>query len=197
MTDLFLEPDDATPLRPEERADLVQTWITHRRELNEAEAAGIAAAAAAARRRRPTLATLLSDDYVRALHRRMFREVWRWAGRYRLTERNIGIEAHRIPVEVATLLGDCRYWIDHATYATDEIALRLHHRLVHVHPFPNGNGRHARLMADLLVTRLGGSTFSWGGGQLADTGTLRSNYIAALRSADGHDIAPLLRFART
>jgi Fic-DOC domain mobile mystery protein B len=94
------------------------------------------------------------------------------------------------------LLDDVRYWAAHATYPADEIAVRLHHRIVQVHPFPNGNGRHARLLADLLVERLGERPFSWGGGDLADVGTLRQRYIAALRAADAHEIAPLLRFSR-
>ena len=196
MTDLYLEPSDATPLRPEERADLVQTWITHRHDLNAAEAAGIARAASWGRRRRRPAEALLTEEFVLQLHRRMLGAVWRWAGRYRQTERNIGIEAHRIPVEIAAVLDDGRYWVAHATYPADEIAVRLHHRLVQLHPFPNGNGRHARLLADLLVERLGGQAFSWGGGSLADAGTLRQRYIAALRAADGHDIAPLLAFAR-
>lgn len=197
MTDLFDEPDDSTPLDPDEREGLLQSWITHRRDLNEAEQANIVAAAAWARRRRNRSASdLLSVEFARLLHERMFGDVWRWAGTYRKTERNIGIVAHRIEAEMPVLFDDLRYWVDHATFPRDEIAVRLHHRLVAVHPFPNGNGRHARLLADLLVERLGGEAFSWGGASLSDRGVLRSRYIAALRAADGHDLAPLLAFAR-
>ncbi len=196
MTDLFLEPEDATPLRPGERADLLQTWITHRRDLNVAEAANIASAARWVRRRRREPTDVLAEPFVRTLHKRMFDEVWRWAGQYRLSERNIGIEAHRIPQEVASLLDDGRFWVANETFPRDEIAIRLHHRLVQVHPFPNGNGRHARLLVDILVESLGGSAFSWGGGGLADAGAVRMRYITALRAADAHDIDPLLRFAR-
>ena len=120
----------------------------------------------------------------------------KWAGTYRLTGRNIGIEAYRIPEELVAMLGDVRYWGEHKTFPPDEIAIRLHHRLVAIHPFPNGNGRHARLIADLLIERLGSQPFSWGGGKLADAGELRAKYIAALQAADNHNVEPLLAFAR-
>lgn len=197
MTDLFQEPEDATPLAPDERDGLRQTWITLRRDLNAAEQANIAQAAAWARRRRATVANLLTETFAKALHKRMLGEVWRWAGTYRRSARNVGIEAHRISADMPMMLDDVKYWIDKATYPPDEIAVRLHHRLVYIHPFPNGNGRHARLMADLLVERLGGKAFSWGGGTLADVGALRARYIAALRAADDHDPGPLIAFARS
>jgi Fic-DOC domain mobile mystery protein B len=197
MTDLFQEPEDATPLEPQERDGLLQTWITHRRDLNEAEEENIVEGAAWARgRRRLPLERMLSEDFMRTLHKRMFGDVWQWAGTFRSTERNIGIQAYRIGTELASLLSDIRYWIDHKTFPPDEIAIRFHHRLVAIHPFPNGNGRHARLAADLLIERLGGAPFSWGGGSLANVGDLRARYVAALRAADSHDIAPLLEFAR-
>ena len=198
MTGLFQEPGDATPLEPEERAALRQSWITHRRDLNEAEQENIVKGAAWARRSRSRKPDgLLTVAFAQSLHKRMFGEVWKWAGAYRQTAKNIGIEAHRVPAEMPMLFDDIRYWLENATYPPDEIAVRLHHRLAAIHPFPNGNGRHARLMADLLVERLGGKAFTWGGGSLADIGELRARYIAALRAADDHDIAPLLTFARS
>jgi len=198
MTDLFQEPADATPLEPNEREGLLQTWITHRRDLNEAEQENIVKGAAWARgRRRVPLERILTEDFMRTLHRRMFGEVWGWAGTFRMTERNIGVRAYLIGIELASLLSDVAYWIEHQTFPADEIAIRFHHRLVAVHPFPNGNGRHARLAADLLIERLGGERFSWGGGTLADVGELRTRYVTTLRAADVHDIAPLLVFART
>lgn len=197
MTDLFQEPEDATPLEPGERDGLLQSWITHRKDLNEAEQENIVAGAAWARgRRRLPIDRMLADDFVRMLHKRMFGEVWEWAGTFRSTERNIGIHAYRIAVELTNLLGDVRYWVEHATFPPDEIAVRFHHRLVAIHPFPNGNGRHARLAADLLVEKFGREPFSWGGGSLANVEELRARYVSALRSADNHDIAPLLAFAR-
>lgn len=198
MTDLFKEPDDATPLEPQEREGLLQSWITYRRDLNEAEQENIVQGAAWARgRRRISIDSLLTDDFMRTLHKRMFGDVWRWAGTYRTTERNIGVAAYRIPLELINLLDDVRYWVDHQAYPREEIAIRFHHRLVAIHPFRNGNGRHARQAADLLVGRLGGEPFSWGGGSLADVGELRARYVAALRAADNHDIGPLLEFARS
>lgn len=196
VTSLFREPDDATPLAPEERDGLRQTWITHRRDLNEAEEENILKGAAWTRRRRFSFDRILTDDFTRELHRRMFGDVWRWAGAYRTTGRNIGIESYRIGIEIANLIGDTQYWIKHKIYPPDEIAIRVHHRLVAIHPFPNGNGRHARQFADLLLADLGGKPLSWGGGNLKDAGELRARYIAALRSADAHDIGPLLEFAR-
>ena len=198
MTDLFNEPDDATPLMPSERDGLKQSWITTRNDLNEAEQENILKGAASARRARSRKPLdLLRDDFSLILHKRMFGDVWTWAGTYRRTKRNIGIDPMRIAAEVPMLFDDLRFWVDHQTFPADEIAVRLHHRLVAVHQFPNGNGRHARLMADLLIERLGGKSFSWGGGSLADVGQLRAAYVKALRIADDHDIRPLLAFARS
>lgn len=198
MTDLFQEPDDATPLAPGEREGLLQSWITHRADLNEAERENIVEGVTwARRRRRRTVDGMLNDGFVRELHKRMFGDVWNWAGSYRQTERNIGVDAFRIPNELGNLFGDVRYWVEHKTFSPDEIAIRLHHRLVAIHPFANGNGRHARLMADLLIELFGGTPFSWGGGSLADTGELRARYVAALQAADDHDIGRLLEFARS
>lgn len=197
MTDLFQEPDDATPLDPDERLGLKQTWITSRRDLNEAEQENIVKGAVWARSRRQRNAEILSDPFLKTLHKRMFADVWDWAGVYRLTARNIGVEPYRIPNDVIMMLDDVRYRVAHKTYPPDDLAVRLHHQLVAIHPFPNGNGRHARMMADLLIERLGGEPFSWGGGTLHDVGELRAAYITALRAADDHDIELLLEFARS
>ncbi len=197
MIDIFQEPDGATPLAPEERDGLLQSWITDRSDLNEAEQENIVEGAAWARRRRIKAPDLTTENFAKSLHKRMFGDVWKWAGSYRLTERNLGIEAYRIPVEMPAMLDDVRYWVDHATYPTEETALRLHHRLTVIHPFPNGNGRHARLMADLLIERLGGQVFTWGSGILTDVGALRARYVSALKAADHHDIGLLLAFARS
>ncbi len=195
LNDLFDEPADATPLKPEERDGLLQTWITYRRDLNEAEQTNIAAGAAWAWRVRRR--NLLTEEFLRQLHKRLFGDVWAWAGGFRRTEQNIGIEPTRIPVELRTAFDDARYWIDHETFPLDEIAVRLHHRLVAIHPFPNGNGRTTRLMADLVAVRLGREAFTWGRQNLTDLSETRTRYIAALRAADNHDIEPLLEFARS
>ena len=131
----------------------------------------------------------------------MFGQVWDWAGHYRTTERNIGIAPYRIGTETAQLFDDAAFWVANETYEPDELALRLHHRLVFVHPFPNGNGRHARMMADLIIRRLGAPPFSWGSnrddGVIHDIGELRKRYVSALRAADGNDYEPLIAFARS
>ena len=136
---------------------------------------------------------------MRTLHKQMFGEVWKWAGTYRQREVSIAIALapHRIPAEMPAMLDDARYWVDHVTYPRDEIAVRLHHRLTQIHAFPDGNGRHARLMADLLIERLGGDAFTWGSGRLADVGTLRTQYVRALQTADNHNLAPLMNFVRS
>ena len=194
MNDLFEQPDDATPLTPEEMRELMPAHIAYRRELNEAEQENIARAQdwALNRRRDP-----LSEKFVKELHRRMFGDVWRWAGKFRMSERNLGMAFHETPVALRQLLDDTRAWIEYRTYPPDEIAVRFHHRLVVIHSFPNGNGRHARLMADLLVMRLGAERLSWGSANLQGAGEVRQRYIAALQAADDHDIGPLLAFARS
>jgi Fic-DOC domain mobile mystery protein B len=197
VTDLFEEPEDATPLAPQERDALLQSWITNRDDLNEAEQENIVKGVAWAGRRRGKAVDILTEDFAKLLYKQMFGEVWEWAGSYRQTESNIGIEAYRIPMEMPAMFDDVRYWVEHETYPPDEIAVRLHHRLTAIHPWPNGNGRHARLMADLVIQRLGGDVFAWGGGTLSDVGELRKRYVAALKSADNHDISPLLEFVRS
>jgi Fic-DOC domain mobile mystery protein B len=196
MSDLFHAPDDATPLDPGQRDGLLQSWITDRRDLNAAEQDNIVKGAAWARRRRGAAAAMLTDGFVRTLHKQMFGEVWKWGGAYRQNELNIGIAPHRVAAEMPAMLSDVRFWVENKTYPPDEIAARLHHRLTRIHAFPNGNGRHARMMADLLIERLGGQPFSWGGGSLKDVGTLRSQYVAALKAADNHDMGPLMTFVR-
>jgi Fic-DOC domain mobile mystery protein B len=194
VNDLFDGPEYATPLTVEERRELIPAYIAYRSELNEAEQENIARAQdwALRRKRDP-----LTEKFVKELHRRMLGEVWKWAGKFRSSERNLGIPFYEIPVALAQLLADARAWIEFKTYSPDEIGVRLHHRLVQIHPFPNGNGRHARLTADLLAIRLGRDRFSWGRTSLRDPGTTRGRYIAALQAADRHDIRPLLAFARS
>jgi len=191
---LFEQPDGATPLTPEEQRNLIPAHIAYRRELNEAEQENIARAQdwALARRRDP-----LSEKFVTDLHKQMLGDVWRWAGKFRTSERNLGIPFYEIPAAVRQLLDDGKAWIEYKAYPHDEIAVRLHHRLVQIHPFANGNGRHSRLMADLLVMRLGCERFSWGSADLQVAGDMRGRYIAALKAADNHDIGPLLEFARS
>jgi Fic-DOC domain mobile mystery protein B len=139
----------------------------------------------------------LEEEFLNNLHKRMYGNVWRWAGRYRISGKNIGIDAYRIPTELRQLLDYCRYWIENGTYEPDEIAVRFHHRIVSIHCYPNGNGRHARLAADLLLRSIGQERFSWGGKNLVDVGETRGRNIAALQAADKHDFGPLLEFVRS
>jgi Fic-DOC domain mobile mystery protein B len=196
MTDPLVGAEDAaaTPLTLEERDALIPTYITLRHELNAAEQAGVADADRWAFSRRRDV---LDQAFLQRLHRQMFKDVWRWAGQFRTTPRNIGVEPWRIEEDLHTLLGDARYWIEHRTYPPDEIAVRFHHRLVFIHPFPNGNGRLSRLAADLLAAQLGQSRLTWGSGDLLAVDELRRRYVDALRAADAQDLAPLLAFARS
>lgn len=193
---LFIDDDDAnTPLTDEEREQLIPAYITLRHELNEAEQINIGQALrwATARKKRD----VLDQNFLRQLHKRMFGDVWRWAGQYRTSARNIGVDAYRITMDVHQAIGDACYWIEQKTYLPDEIAVRFSHRLVAIHPFPNGNGRVSRLIGDLLAQQLEQEPFTWGRANLVDAGETRARYIEALRAADNHDIKPLLLFARS
>ena len=194
MSGPFDADDAATPLTPAERNGLIPTHVTLHGELNELEQQNIAEADRWAFSRKRNV---LNEAFLRGLHRRMFNRVWRWAGKYRTSERNLGIESYRIETELHQLLGDIRSLIDHKAYPPDEIAVQFHHRLVSIHPFPNGNGRWSRLAADLLNVSLGGERFSWGRANLQAVGDMRRRYIEALKAADNHDIGPLLRFSRS
>jgi Fic-DOC domain mobile mystery protein B len=192
---LFQADDEAnTPLTPEEREQLIPSYITLRHELNEAEQVNIGQALRWATSRKRDV---LDPDLLSTLHARMFGDVWRWAGQYRTTARNIGVDAYRIPMEVRQAVDDARYRVEHETFPPDEIAVRFSHRLVAIHPFPNGNGRFSRLVGDLLARRLGRPPFSWGRADLVDAGETRARYVEALRAADAHDVRPLLLFARS
>jgi Fic-DOC domain mobile mystery protein B len=195
MTDLLFEPADAgTPLTAEERYGLIPSFITLRRELNEAEQLNIQRAHRWAYIRKRDM---LDETVLRQLHRQMFKDVWRWAGQYRTFARNIGIDAWKISTELRELIENTRYWIEHKTYSLDETAVRFHNKLVWVHPFPNGNGRHARLATDVLLAKNGCEAFTWGRSNLVSTNQVRADYIAALRSADNHNYELLIKFVRS
>jgi Fic-DOC domain mobile mystery protein B len=184
-----------TPLDPDEAEGLIPGHIQTVGELNLWEQTNILGAEewAFSRRRKD----LLEVPFVRELHRRMFGETWTWAGTFRKTGKNIGAPAHEIAASLRDLLNDVTYWLAHETYPLDEIAARFHHRLVAIHPFPNGNGRHGRLMADLLLWNRGAEPFTWGLGNLEAPGRFRELYLEALQAADSGDIGLLLRFARS
>ncbi len=189
-------PDGATPLDPDEIDGLRLSHITTRAELDRWEQENIAEAEAWALRR--IHADILTDGFARRLHKKMFDHVWKWAGAYRKTGKNVGIPAWQIAMAVRNLCDDCTAWIEHAVYPPDEIAARFHHQLTAIHPFANGNGRHARLMTDILLVHvLKQPRFSWGSGNLINAGECRKEYITALRAADQNDFCPLLAFVRS
>ncbi|MCI0537137.1 MAG: mobile mystery protein B [Verrucomicrobiales bacterium] len=188
------DDDGNTELSEEEREGLIPAYITRRGELNEAEQANIVEADSWAFRRKRDV---LGVGFLNRLHKRMLGGVWRWAGKYRTTGKNIGVEPWRIGMDLAALCDEARYWCADGVYPPDEIAARFHHRLVLNHPYPNGNGRHARLAADLLVTALGQERFTWGRVNLVEPSKTRDEYLAALRAADDHNIEPLLAFVRS
>ena len=188
--------DGQTPLSPDELADLIPNLAT-KEELNEWERDNILAGRSWALRDRTSAGDMVSDTYVRKLHRKMFEQAWKWAGKYRTTEKNLGVPFPEIQDRLAVLFGDVHYWMEYVTYSTDEIALRWHHRLVVIHPFPNGNGRHARLLADVWVMRQGLPRFSWGAKDLVRPGGARARYLEAIRAADGGDLRLMLKFGRS
>jgi Fic-DOC domain mobile mystery protein B len=188
-------PAGATPLDGEELEGLVPSHLVSRSQLNEWEQQNIEAALLwLSRQRRPRP---LEEAWLRRLHREMFGQSWRWAGQYRSSGKSIGADWRQIRMQVPALLADMAYQVEHRLEPVDQIAVRFHHRLVSIHPFPNGNGRHARLIADVLIEQLGAPRFSWGGSSsLVDASALRQQYIAALQQADRGDISALLAFAR-
>jgi Fic-DOC domain mobile mystery protein B len=187
--------DGQTELPQEDRAALKPTYIATLGELFAAEQENIAAAVI---HRKPSAEVLLDDLYLRQLHEAMFERVWRWAGRYRKLETNVGFDPSQIATAVRSLTTDAIAWSKSGHFDEDGIALRFHHRLVQIHPFVNGNGRHGRISADLLAAALGRPAFSWGRDLQVSTEELRARYLAALRrvDVDRDDLSDLTHFAR-
>ena len=186
--------DGHTSLAEEDRRGLIPSYISTRRELFEAEERNVSKALL---RRSPSVEQVLDDAYLRCLHKDMFGDVWAWAGHYRTRDTNIGVPFERIPGAVRALVLDARTWVEFDTYPPDELAVRFHHRLVAIHPFANGNGRHGRIAADYLISGLGGTVFTWGARSGKSIDELRRIYLAALYTADTGDEVELLAFARS
>lgn len=192
------EDDGNTPLDEEEKQGLIPSWVTFRHELNEVEQENIALATVwAFRQVRKPSTDILNERFIRSLHKRMLGEVWKWAGTFRASEKNIGVAPYQIAPDLRNLLGDARAWLDYYSYPPDELIARFHHRLVQIHPFANGNGRHSQLMADLLARRLRVEPFTWGGRDLTTTSHLRTRYIDALRMGDRGQYDALVEFMRS
>jgi Fic-DOC domain mobile mystery protein B len=193
---MFQEPEGATPLDADDIEGLKFKHITTRLQLDELESANITATLRWIERRRT--GDILTDEFVRVLHKRLFGGVWIWAGTYRLTEKNIGIDPLQISVQVRILLDDARFWVEYSVFPPKEAAARFHHRMVQIHPFPNGNGRHARIAADIFLRDyFGHPPIEWASGvDLQADGERRNAYILALKAADAGDMAPLFHFVR-
>ena len=192
MDSLFITDDDSTPLTEEETQGLKQKWVTLRSELNELEMQGILSAEKWLMRNVPL--DILNETFLRTLHKKMFGTIWTWAGVFRTTERNIGVDPYLIPVKLKDLFQDTHFWIENKTFSKQEIAIRFHHKLVFIHPFPNGNGRISRLMADLLSHQIGEDPLFWGSSNLEEISITRTKYIVALRKADSGDYSALMDF---
>lgn len=190
---IFETDDNSTPLTEEEKQQLKQKWVTTRAELNELETKGITDAEIWLLKNKKDI---LNESFIKTLHKKMFGDIWKWAGTYRISERNIGVAPYEIQPKLRLLLDDVKFWLEYKTYSEKEIAIRFHHRLVQIHPFPNGNGRISRLMADLLMKKQGFPSLNWGSGNLTKISELRKNYIYALQIADRGDYSLLLEFVK-
>lgn len=190
--------DDQTPLDEEEKEGLLIPSISTRTELDEFEQQNIEEAIQWVLTRSFKTGVIFTNQFVQRLHKRMYGNVWVWAGEFRTTDKNIGIDKHQIPVSLKILLDDALYWVENESYPPDEIAIRFKHRLVSIHSFSNGNGRHSRLMADLIISKIYNQTmFSWGEISSAHTNNSRQVYINAIKEADKGNYTPLLLFARS
>lgn len=187
-----------TPLDEDEKEGLLIPSIATRAELDEFEQQNIEEAMQWLMMRSFRKDAVLTETFMRSLHKRMYGNVWAWAGDFRKTDKNLGIDKWQIPTALKALLDDTRFWIDNGTFTADEIAVRFKHRIVSIHCFPNGNGRHSRLIADVMIEKIFRlPVFSWGANNLVQQGDSRTAYLQAIRAADAGDIKPLLAFARS
>lgn len=187
-----------TPLDEEEKEGLLIPTITTKGELDEFEQLNIQKSIEWSLKRRWQTEKIFTEDFMKQLHYQMYGEVWAWAGKFRLTNKNTGTDWHKIGIEIKNLLNDVLYWIRHETYPPHEITIRFKHRIVSIHCFPNGNGRHSRLMADIISENVfKNDVYTWGSSKLIKPGELRRTYISALRKADQGEIGDLIEFAKS
>lgn len=187
-----------TPLDEDEKDGLLIKTITTRKELDEFEQLNIEEAKVWLLKTNLVVDKILSEEFIKELHSKMLGTVWSWAGSYRDSNKNIGVDKYEIPVQTRLLLQNTKYWIEHKTFSEDEIAIRFSHRIVQIHLFPNGNGRHSRLIADVLINKgFGKDEFTWGSTNLTAASIVRTNYLNALKNADEGSFADLLIFARS
>jgi len=190
--------DGQTPLDEDEKEGLLIPTIATRGELDEFEQQNIEKAILWTLKRSFKTEVILTEKFIKDVHRRMYGDVWAWAGEFRKTDKNLGIDKWQIPTELKYLLDDAKFWIDNNTYPAEEIAVRFKHRIVSIHCFANGNGRHSRLMADIIIEKVFKQpVFTWGAANLIKHGDTRKAYLIAIKAADAGDIKPLIRFARS
>lgn len=190
--------DGQTPIEEDEKDGLLIEAITTKADLDEFEQQNIEESMQWVLGRKFNRKDVFTEKFIRALHSRMYGHVWAWAGTFRKTAKNIGIDKHQIPTQLKILCEDALFWIENETYTPDEIAIRFKHRLVSIHCFPNGNGRHSRLMADIIIENIFGlDVFSWGSANLTKKGDARAAYLVAVKAADTGNYSPLLAFARS
>jgi Fic-DOC domain mobile mystery protein B len=190
--------DGQTPLGEDEKEGLLIPTIATHGELNEFEQQNIEQAIAWSLGRTFKPDNVFTESFLKVVHQRMYGNVWAWAGEFRHTDKNIGVDKWQIPIELRKLLDDVRYWYDNDTYSPDECTIRFKHRLVSIHCFPNGNGRHSRLMADIVIEKLfKQSIYSWGAANLIKQDDARASYLKAIKAADAGNIQSLIDFARS
>jgi Fic-DOC domain mobile mystery protein B len=186
-----------TPLDEDEKDGLLIKTISTKGELDEFEQLNIQQAIEWSIKTKIELKQLLSEDFLLLIHKKMFGEVWDWAGKKRKTNKNIGVDKTQISIETKKLIDDCNFWIENNSFNQDEIAIRFSQRLVKIHLFPNGNGRHSRLVADIMISKVFNKpVFTWGRSDLSKNNTIRKEYLQAIYKADNDDYRPLVDFAR-
>ncbi|MEM9896236.1 MAG: mobile mystery protein B [Bacteroidota bacterium] len=187
-----------TPIEEEEKAELLIPTISTKKELDEFEQKNIEESMQWLLRKKFTADQVFTEKFIKELHGRMFGHVWRWAGTFRLTQKNIGVDYWQISLSLKMLLDDAITWYKDSVFEPDELAIRFKHRLVSIHCFPNGNGRHSRLLADLIIEKIfTGEVFSWGSQNLSSLDGQRDLYIRSLKAADQQNIRQLISFARS
>ncbi len=189
--------DGQTPLEDDEKDGLKIKSITTQRELDEFEQLNIEKAVEWTIHRKLKPENILTEKFIKDLHKKMYGDVWKWAGEFRRTEKNIGISWTKIGLELKNLLDDTKYWIENKTFSPEEIAIRFKHRIVSIHCFPNGNGRHSRMMADIIIESIfGNEIFSWHQSNMVKANEIRKEYINSLKEADNGNVKPLIDFAK-
>lgn len=190
--------DDQTPIDEDEKDGLLIETITTKGELDEFEQLNIEEAIQWVFGKKFKAKDVFTERFICNLHKRMFGYVWAWAGEFRKTDKNIGIDKAQISTQLKMLCDDALFWVEHTTYPPEEIALRFKHRIVSIHCFSNGNGRHSRLIADIIIEKIfGEEIFSWGAANLSKSGDVREAYLNAVKKADQGDYGLLIEFARS